>query len=338
MIYFEAKQIIKKCLLAKLPCFIWGGPGIGKSSCVREICDEENTELFDIRLSLLDPTDLRGLPFPNKTRGIVEWLVPDFLPPSNSKQKIVLFLDEFNCAPKQVQMASLQLLLDRKLGNYILPENAAIIAAGNREEDMAFVNILSSAVCNRLVHIHLNPDIDSWTNWAVSHNILPEIVGFLNFRPELLFKLTGEKSFPSPRTWVMASELINKTKITDIKEIKTIISCCVGDGVMSEFISWYKNYKDIDVKSILQGKYPDLESKNASYKYAIIIALGYYLQNHGFKNSEANIANFLKLFNPEYRVLFLKALKKEELVRQLCMHKSMKEMASQILKVTIGEI
>jgi len=334
MLFPDVKKTLKRAVLCKIPCFIWGGPGIGKSSLIKEIAAEEKMKLFDVRLSLLEPSDLRGLPWPDKDSGIVRWLIPDFWPPKDSNHNILLFLDELNQAPKQVQAASLQLLLDRRLGNYTLPEKTSVVAAGNREEDLALVNIMSSALCNRMVHVELETDIDNWIRWAKRENISHEIISFLQFRPELLYKLTGEKAFPTPRTWSMASRLLPK-KATDLEMIKMIIVSCVGEASATEFIAWYNYYRNVDVKAILEGKYPKFENKETSYKYAVVSAIGYYLHKHGVKGYEEAIAGFLKLLSPEFRVLLLKYLK-ENLIRQLCRHSSMREMASQLLKVVVG--
>src|SRR5262245_26747070 len=129
----EIIESLENLMAVQRPAFIWGGPGVGKSSVVHQIAKKKKLELIDIRAILLDPVDLRGLPRASKS-GETEWLTPAFLPKSG---KGILFLDELNVAPPMVQAACYQLVLDRKLGDYELPSGWYVCAAGNRETDGA---------------------------------------------------------------------------------------------------------------------------------------------------------------------------------------------------------
>ena len=57
---------------------LWGPPGVGKSSIVAQVAEENNMKLVDLRLSQLAPTDLRGLPVAKDGRST--WYPPEFLP------------------------------------------------------------------------------------------------------------------------------------------------------------------------------------------------------------------------------------------------------------------
>ena len=127
-------KVVQKLIDKKLPVFIWGAPGIGKSSIVKQIAKEQELNFLDLRLSLLDPTDLKGIPFFNAETKEGVWAKPSFLP-SIEGSKGILFLDEINTAPPAVQASAYQLILDRKVGEYELPEGWSIVAAGNREND-----------------------------------------------------------------------------------------------------------------------------------------------------------------------------------------------------------
>src|SRR5262249_11413548 len=131
---------LRTLVAAKQPVFIWGGPGIGKSAIVRELADDLNTSLQDIRALLLDPVDLRGLPFLGAD-GRSKWAPHEFLPGEVSG---ILFRDELNAAPAMVQASCYQLVLDRKLGEYTLPDGWAIVAAGNRDCDRAVTTRMPS--------------------------------------------------------------------------------------------------------------------------------------------------------------------------------------------------
>ena len=116
----------------KVPTFLWGAPGIGKSSIVKQIADSLNIGFIDLRLALMDPTDLKGIPFYDKESHSALWAPPAFLPRDGTG---ILFLDELNSAPPSVQASAYQLILDRKVGEYELPDGWAIVSAGNRESD-----------------------------------------------------------------------------------------------------------------------------------------------------------------------------------------------------------
>ena len=164
--------------------FIWGSPGIGKSDLVKTLADKTSRELVDIRLSTIDPVDLRGLPTIDGNSSLTKWLPPDFLPQNTTKPGI-LFLDEINVAPPSVQAAAYQLILDRKLGDYKVPENWIIIAAGNRIGDRSVTFRLPTALSNRFTHFELDPSLEDWTEWAWQNEIDPYIISFLRFQPHV---------------------------------------------------------------------------------------------------------------------------------------------------------
>ena len=149
---------------ARQPVFLWGGPGVGKSAVVAQVADSLSLELRDIRALLLDPVDLRGLPFLGEG-GRAEWAIPCFLPSTGSG---IIFLDELNAAPAMVQAACYQLVLDRRLGEYRLPDTWSIIAAGNRDSDRAVTAKMPTPLRNRFVHLDFDVDAQEWSEWAVN--------------------------------------------------------------------------------------------------------------------------------------------------------------------------
>ena len=162
---------------------------------------------MDVRAVLLDPVDLRGIPRIDES-GAAVWCPPSFLPRTG---RGVLFLDELNASPPLVQAACYQLILDRKLGEYELPEGWIVVAAGNRESDRAVTHRMPSALANRLIHLDFDPDSQDWQEWAEKAGINPRIRHFLRFRPKLLHVFEpgrSEKAFPSPRSWEFASRIL----------------------------------------------------------------------------------------------------------------------------------
>lgn len=217
--------------------FVWGAPGIGKSSIVRQVAEAEGLPVIDLRATLLDPTDLRGLPAVKDGKAF--WCPPAFLPTPEMKPGI-LFLDEINAAPPLVQAAMYQLVLDHRVGEYVLPEGWRIIAAGNRAEDRAVVYRLSSALANRFIHLTLEADPGCWADWAFAHKINPTVIGLIRFRPELLCqKPANTPAFATPRSWEMASDAI-KT-FGSVKAAADILPGIVGEGPATELAAFEKN-------------------------------------------------------------------------------------------------
>ena len=151
----DTNDIVLRAMKAERPIFIWGAPGIGKSELVQQIVDSGelgNAYMIDLRLALMEPTDLRGYPFRNPENNLMEWAPPADLPTqelADAHDTIVLFLDELNSAPPSVQAAAYQLVLNKRIGQYNLPTNVKIVAAGNRETDRGVTYRMPSPLANR---------------------------------------------------------------------------------------------------------------------------------------------------------------------------------------------
>lgn len=225
----QAKDAIRTCMAAKLPVMLWGPPGVGKSDAIRQLGEEQKRPVIDLRMSLLNPVDLRGVPVAKA--GKTDWWAPCFLPQSGTdSENAILFLDEMNAAPNSVQAAAYQLVLDRRVGEYVLPDGVDVIAAGNRGTDRAIVYDMSSALRNRFMHYEVVEDLDEWKDWAMKNGIRDEIVSFLNYKQDRLFYFDPKvhtRQFPTPRC------LDPKTTIWmadgSQKKIKDI---CEGDMVI----------------------------------------------------------------------------------------------------------
>lgn len=251
--------------------FIWGAPGLGKSTMVRQLAEENNLEFVDVRLSQLAPTDIRGLPIVDREKSSMSWAPPNFLPRQGAAPGI-LFLDEFNMANGAMMSLSQQLILDRRVGDYILPDNWTIIAAGNRASDRAAVNEMPSPVANRFIHFHADHNLGEFKSWAlnnlsVSNKTLGVLLGFLNFRPELLHKPSKvEPAWPSPRTWEWGAKLIDHG--LDLASV-------VGEAAAIQFRAFQKTAAKLQfVDSVLEGDLSvALPDKDPSLVYATISTL-----------------------------------------------------------------
>jgi len=233
------KFALEKLLEQKWAAFVWGAPGIGKSSIVKHLAESKDLPVIDIRASLLDPTDLRGIPMIDQGRA--KWCPPTFLPDASQKPGI-LFLDEINAAPPLVQASLYQLVLDRRIGEYALPPGWWIVAAGNRQKDRAVTFRMSSALSNRFVHLNLDVDVDDWRTWAMANKLNTLVTAFIALRPRLLQQEPGEApAFATPRTWEMVSDMLNTFGGPD--KCSDVLPGVIGAGPSVEFLAFAKNQK-----------------------------------------------------------------------------------------------
>lgn len=329
----EAAKILERAIALKLPIMLWGPPGVGKSSLVAAVAASLELKLEDVRLAQLDATDLRGIPVPDREKRLVEWFAPSFLPRSG---RGLLFLDEIDKAPALVKNAALQLVLDRRVGDYLLPEGWMIACAGNREEDNAFSSPLGAALANRMLHLEIEPDLDTWAAWARKSGIAPNIVAFLKFRPELLYKQTGDPAFPSPRSWEAASKLMGTAAGAKSAECTALVASAVGGPAAAEFSAWTKLYRSIDVEKVLDGKIPKFGNKDASLRYAVVLAVASHIDRNGIVETQmAGLAGLLESVTPELRVLLFKSLPPEQ-VSKLSAHPALRQTAAKLVLDYVG--
>lgn len=248
------------------PLFIWGPPGTGKSSIVRQVASDHQLELVDLRMLLLDPVDLRGLPVPEGRR--VRWSPPEFLPEGG---RGILFLDELNAAPPLVQASVYQLVLDRRVGEYRLPDGWYVVAAGNRESDRSIAHAMPSALLSRFEHLELVPDLESWCAWAYRSGIDPGLIAFLRFRPRLLYELSDRsKAFPCPRTWEMVSRVLSLP--LGETEMTRVLQGCVGLGAATEFDLYRRSLAQLPaLETVMAGR--DWLPPDAVLGYAAVTGL-----------------------------------------------------------------
>jgi hypothetical protein len=245
----------------QLSLMLWGPPGIGKSSIVFDVAEQSDLELVDLRLSQLAPTDLRGLPVAED--GLSRWFPPEFLP---HKGKGILFLDEINMAPPTMQGIAQQLILDRRVGSYRVPEGWFIWAAGNRKSDRAAVFEMPSALANRFIHLDLVPDFESFKAWGLRSGLSEQVLAFLAFRPSLMHQIDAQRpAWPSPRSWLMANQLW-MSGLT--------VEPAVGPAAAGEFEAFCAIYQGLpDLESILDGKSKASFPAEASARYATVLGL-----------------------------------------------------------------
>lgn len=287
----------------KRPVFMWGPPGIGKSDIVAQVTNTfSNSHLIDIRLSLWDPTDIKGIPYFDSNIGKMVWGAPNELPDEKMAEQydnIVLFLDEMNSAPPAVQAAAYQLILNRRVGQYKLPDNVIIVAAGNREGDKGVTYRMPAPLANRFVHIELKVEFNDWFDWAVDNKIHKDVVGYMQFSKKDLYDYdprTSSRSFATPRSWTFVSELLDDA--LDTETTTDLVSGAVGEGLAIKFLAHRKVAADMpDPTDVLSGKVKDLKTKEISAMYSLTVSLCYELKDaeeKGNKKFDSMVNNFLR--------------------------------------------
>jgi hypothetical protein len=284
----EAKAAIRKCMKKQRPVFMWGPPGIGKSDIVKQLGAEQDRNVIDVRLSLWEPTDIKGIPFYNANLGTMSWAPPlEF--PSDPEDTSILFLDELNSAAPATQAAAYQLILNRRVGTYTLPKGVTIVAAGNRETDKGVTFRMPAPLANRFLHVELRCDFDDWHQWAVTNRVHEQVVGYLGFAKQDLYDFdprSSSKAFATPRSWMFVSELLEEDDVTD-STLTDLIAGAVGEGLAVKFMAHRKVAKQMPKpEDILAGKVKKSDIKEISAMYSLTISLCYELQEADRKKAK----------------------------------------------------
>ena len=285
------------------PVMVWGAPGVGKSTAVRELTNELGIGFIDVRLAQREPVDMRGLPVPDEKENSVKWLVSGEWPRDPKSRGIIMF-DELTAADKTLQVAAYEFILDRRLGAlYSVPPGWYIMAAGNRTEDRAVACAMSSALANRFLHVEVAAEANSFLAWAKENSIHPAVINFIKIRPQLLFSQENEdlqRGWPSPRSWERVSTMLkiaekNKRKTT----LKHTVPGLIGIGAASEFLAFYKNMfymsDTIDIAEALETGRPIPLPQKADLLHACCGAVAYHVKTAKDEKTFPAVAeNFLK--------------------------------------------
>lgn len=340
----QARPLIEHCIRLQQPLFLRGSPGLGKSQLIAQIAAEWDQpadlpegavnpnarKVIDIRLLLLDPTDLRGLPYIDDC-GDVCWAQPSDLPSTITQatvdklkrelaaekkrvkaldnpelivsgnkaiklltsrikksignlefQTAIVLLDELPSAAPMTQNAAYQLVLDRKVGDYTLPEGVSLVACGNKLSDKGGVNKMPTPLANRFVHLELISDADDWVEWAVNNHINSGVIGFISHHKHKLFTFdakNNELAFATGRSWEFVSKILNDTSGLTEAGVSALVSGTIGSGLALEFMA-HRRVADKLPKAIdvLTGKVTTIELDEISAKFSLAISLCYELK------------------------------------------------------------
>jgi hypothetical protein len=317
----ECKPILRRAVAKRRPVFVWGPPGVGKSDMVNQIASEfPNSAVIDLRMALMDPTDIKGVPYYAADQNTMKWAPPSELPNKEFAEQydiVFLFLDELNSAPPAVQAAAYQLVLNRKVGQYGLPDNVVIIAAGNRMGDKGVTYRMPSPLANRFMHLEIRVDFEDWEHWALGHEIHPHVVGFLKqFKGDLynFDPVQHDRAFATPRTWSFVSDMLDDN-LPDSANTD-MVAGLVGEGMAIKFMAHRKHAADLpDPADVLSGKVKEFKAKEVSATYALVTSLCYELRTRyedakrsgkgeGFNESADNWLGFMMAnFEPEMVIM-----------------------------------
>lgn len=279
-----AKRAIRLAFECQRPIFLHGSPGLGKSDIIKQLGDELGYHVIDVRLSLWEPTDIKGIPYFDSNTGTMVWAPPSELPSEEfaaTHKGIILFLDEMNSAAPAVQAAAYQLILNRRVGQYSLPNNVVIAAAGNKDSDRGVVFRMPAPLSNRFTHLDVSVDWDDYFDWAVANKIHKDVLGFLTFSKQDLFDFdpkSPSKAFATPRSWTFVSTYLQK-KHADESTLTDLIAGTVGEGLAIKFMAHRKLANQLpNPQDILNGKVLDLKQTEVSAMYSLAVSMCYELK------------------------------------------------------------
>lgn len=235
------------------PVFIWGPPGIGKSAIVHDFAKEIGLECVALLGSQLSPEDIIGIP--QMMDGTFRYCPPRMIA---RHEAYCLFLDEFNACSTEVQKVFYTLIHDRRIGEFILPEGSVVVAAGNRADDHAIVTKLSSALVNRMVHVHLSPSIQDWIDWSKLNFVHPLVIDYIEANPDQLLVRppSDEKPFSTPRAWHILSDALGELEY-DCPEnlLRALFLGTISSEHVEPFLQFiHTKLKKCSLKLLLQDK------------------------------------------------------------------------------------
>ena len=309
----ELKELLLRHYDKKISMFVYGRFGIGKSDTVVKsakdiaakkgktfidwngVSEEEKSKVFDnpkdyfvlidIRLAEYDSSDIKGLPIFKSDNKAIEFKVPYWaLFMSKPDSDGILFFDEINLAPPLVMSSCYKIILNRVINDMPINPNWGVFGAGNLDEDRAYTNSMAPPLKDRASEVELlNADGDRWTKWALDNGIEPMVIGYINFKPQDLYKVdwNDKQKYTTPRGWERLSKLIHG--IDDFNEMELNASSAIGEGIAKGFVAWCKISKQIDLPGILANPEKIKAIEELSVKWFINTAIAENYANNKIK-------------------------------------------------------
>jgi MoxR-like ATPase len=244
-------------VLRRRASMLWGTRGVGKSSIVRQLAEHFGVPLVDLRLTTIEPVDIRGAIYADDVLGKTVWFPPEFLPPADQPDGI-LFIDELTAAEQRLQISAYSLILDRRVGHYRLPDGWQVIAAGNASFHGAVSHDMGTALADRMFHFNVQTVIDAFLSHAVAMHFAPEIMAYLRVRPDKLDDTQAQLSNDhlvgaSPRGWEDISNVLKSGLSETAKRI--FVQGRIGSANAAEFFGVLREIKDgADVVRLLAAR------------------------------------------------------------------------------------
>jgi hypothetical protein len=287
------KKILKKQM--NVPIYIWGDPGIGKSDVVKQAGKELGVPVIDIRLSLMDPTDLRGIPM--IIDGKAEWVKPSFLP---NLPGTMMFFDELNHAAPSVQSAAYQIILDGRIGEHVLPENTIRLAAGNKKGAGMLAFDLPLPLKNRFVHLDMRHSKAGWLEWGEESGIDERILTFIRSKQDLLMEMPTDSAkiskiygFPTPRSWAFTSEILSGCTFgADEDILRPCIDGAIGKSASATFLAYLQMLEEYHTPEEVLAN-PSLLTKdtNKSVMWSVLTSIAEIITKKDAKNFNTLLEN-----------------------------------------------
>lgn len=303
--YKKVEKLVTATVRANRVPFLWGPPGVGKSSLARKIASELGMDVKILDAALFEPTDFM-IPKVDEKTNVVKYYTQDFLLQENT----LILIDDLPHAKPYQMIPLFQLILDRRIGNIKLPDSIRFIVTGNREEDFAEVNPIPTPLLNRFVHFELEPSVDEWLEWAISNNVDNRIVAFLTAYPAEFVHMPkeGVRAWPTPRSWHMLSDLLKTDENSD--SVYEFSIATIGESTGSLFTTFVRLFMSLNPENILNS--PDVKFNSKQEMYAAILSVAQFLSRKDRKfitTEKVGIIRFYNSLTGEYKLLFGRAFK-----------------------------
>lgn len=297
----RAAILLRELIDQRDSVMLWGKPGIGKTDVVHHTGHELGWGVKDFRANLREPVDLRGVPVTDLASKTTLWLPPDELPRvDRDGEKGIFFCDEINTASSQMQAALFQLIHERKIGDYELPEGWVVVAAGNHVADRAAAQRMPTALRNRFAHIYVAPSVAAWATWATKNGVAPEVIAFVRFRPELIHRMPrgDENAFPTPRSLTKAAKYVNASNDTRLR----LFASHIGEDVATELDGYIRLYRSIGtLEDIIKNPGKAKVPTEPSERYAVCTGLARLATRENF----GNVIKFADRLDGEGKMLIM---------------------------------
>jgi hypothetical protein len=292
------KDTLKSLFPIQRTVCIEGPPGGGKTTIVHELAEELEVPVIERHMPTMLVEDF-GVLFPNGD-DMLHYKLPDWFPvKGKAPEQGILLFDDRNQAGADLQKVLANICQARNLHGVGLPEGWQVISTGNRQSDRAGANRILSHLRNRETVLELETHLDDSTKWMIDHNVKPEVISFIRFRPGLLHEFDPQRDQnPTPRSWVEGvSDLLGT--VPPEAEFECF-SGAVGKGAASEFVGFVRIYRKLPNPDaiLLNPTTADVPTDGATC-YALAGALAQ-------RSTEANfdrVCTYVERMQPEFSVL-----------------------------------